>query len=77
MFAVGVLKNGDVNLIPKYLLGKLWGRLYDIHTDSRNTGDFNPGRWNNCYHCIADLMKLQPRTVGLFGTSWFYDPALV
>lgn len=77
MFLVGAVKKGQIGLLSKYVANRLWGRCYDIHTDSRNTARFDQDGWNGCYHRMADLMKLRPEAAGFFGTSWFYDPALL
>jgi hypothetical protein len=52
------------------------GHWLEIHTDSRNLGDFNPAGWDDCYRRVADILLLNPDLAGLWGASWFYDPQL-
>lgn len=47
-----------------------------IHTHLSNLDDFNEEGWNECYRCCADLYQVMPGVLGMFGSSWFYDPAL-
>ena len=47
-----------------------------IHTHLRNLDDFNEQGWNECYRCCADLFQLEPNLLGMFGSSWFYDPVV-
>lgn len=52
------------------------GHWVEIHTDSRNLGDFNEPGWDACYRRVADLLTLNPDLAGMWGASWFYDPQL-
>jgi len=47
-----------------------------IHTHLSNLEDFNEEGWNECYRCCADLYEARPDILGMFGSSWFYDPAV-
>lgn len=47
-----------------------------IHTHLSYLDEFNEDGWNECYRCCADLYPSQPALLGMFGASWFYDPAL-
>jgi hypothetical protein len=47
-----------------------------IHTHLRNREDFSEAGWNECYRCCADLYEQDTHLLGMFGSSWFYDPAL-
>ncbi len=76
-FVSVAVKRGDLSLLPRYVQHGLWRTCYDVHTDSRNTKNFNPDGWLKTYRCIADLFKLRPNIPAFFGTSWFYDPALI
>lgn len=49
---------------------------YQIHTHSSTFAHFNEDGWNRCYRLIAGMLKLNPEIRGMFGVSWFYDPAL-
>jgi hypothetical protein len=48
----------------------------EIHTSLKQLGEFTPDGWRRCYVRIAELMQLNPGVRGMFGSSWFYDPAL-
>lgn len=50
--------------------------FFQIHTHAFNLGSFNEEGWNDCYRCCAELYELHPGCLGMFGSSWFYDPAL-
>jgi hypothetical protein len=47
-----------------------------LHLDVRNLDDFNPEGWRQTYLRIAELLRLNPEVAGVFGTAWFYDPAI-
>ncbi|WP_374261316.1 hypothetical protein [Zoogloea sp.] len=47
-----------------------------IHTHLSDLDDFNEEGWNACYRCCAELYERMPQLLGMFGASWFYDPAL-
>lgn len=47
-----------------------------LHLDRRQLQDFNPEGWRATYLRIADLLRLNPGVAGVFGTAWFYDPAV-
>lgn len=49
---------------------------YQIHTHLSMLEAFNEEGWNECYMCIAEMLKVNPDIKGFFGGSWFYDPAL-
>lgn len=49
---------------------------YQIHTHLSELEDFNPDGWNRCYLRLADMLALNPKVRGMWGGSWFYDPAL-
>ncbi len=53
--------------------------FYQIHTDSRDAKAmllFRPAGWLEFYRRVARLLELNPAVLGLFGSSWFFDPAL-
>jgi hypothetical protein len=50
--------------------------MYALHMDPRNTGEFSPEGWDRTYLRIAELMARDPAVKGLFGSAWFYDPAV-
>jgi len=70
--------NALTHLSPTHGL-KPWATF---HIDLRSMAglghltDFNEASWDCCYRIMADLLRSQPRLLGLVGTSWFFDPAL-
>jgi hypothetical protein len=50
--------------------------LYESHWDRRLARLFNEASYNECYLRIADLLELNPQVRGMFGASWWLDPAL-
>jgi hypothetical protein len=61
-----------------YFFARAGGRspFYALHMDPRQVTDFSPEGWNRTYLRIADLLALHPEVKGVFGTAWFYDPAI-
>lgn len=49
---------------------------FQIHTHSFNLDTFNEAGWEECYACCAELYQVHPDVLGMYGSSWFYDPAL-
>jgi len=49
---------------------------FQIHTSDKSLKEFTPDGWNRCYLRLAHLLELNPDIHGVFGSSWFYDPAL-
>lgn len=49
---------------------------FQIHTHTFNLDRFNEAGWEECYRGCAELYGLFPDALGMFGGSWFYDPAL-
>ncbi len=49
---------------------------FQIHTHKFMLETFNEEGSNECYRCCAELYELFPEVLGMFGSSWFYDPAL-
>lgn len=47
-----------------------------LHLDVRRLQNFNPEGWRQTYLRIAELLSLNPGVAGVFGTAWFYDPAV-
>ena len=50
--------------------------LYEIHTYDRSLSEFTADGWLACYRRIARVMKADPPARGVFGSSWFFDPAI-
>lgn len=74
-----ILREG-LAAVPKNLLKfvQLGGfkPFIQIHTHLSFLDDFNEEGWNECYRCCADLYRVRPDLLGMYGSSWFYDPAL-
>ena len=66
-----------LRVLRSYVAAGGHGCWLQIHTDTRDTADFNEEGWDACYLRVADLLRCHPAAVGMLGTSWFYDPALV
>lgn len=49
---------------------------YQIHTHTPELGEFNEIGWYDCYIRIAEMLKINKKIKGIFGSSWFYDPFL-
>jgi len=49
---------------------------YQIHTHLSELDEFNPDGWNRTYVRIAKMLEKHVEIKGMFGGSWFYDPAL-
>lgn len=49
---------------------------FQIHTHKFNLDAFNEAGWEECYLCCAELYQIHPDVLGMYGSSWFYDPAL-
>lgn len=47
-----------------------------LHMDIRNLAAFTPEGWDQTYLRLADLLRARPQLKGVFGTAWFYDPAM-
>ena len=47
-----------------------------LHMDNRQLDDFTPEGWDATYLRIADLLRVRADLKGVFGTAWFYDPAM-
>lgn len=73
------MREGVLKALPKLLVfGRLGGfrPYFQIHTHSFNLDAFDEPGWEECYLCCAELYRVHPEVLGMFGSSWFYDPAL-
>jgi hypothetical protein len=61
-----------------YAFARLGGfkPYFEIHTHIFNLERFNEEGWADCYRACAALYDVFPRSLGMFGASWFYDPAI-
>ncbi|WP_426106597.1 hypothetical protein [Massilia sp. TSP1-1-2] len=74
-----VLAEGMARALPKLLtMVKLGGfrPYFQIHTHKFNLDAFHEAGWEECYLCCAELYAVHPEVLGMYGSSWFYDPAL-
>lgn len=74
-----LVKDGLVGLPRRLaLFARIGGfkPFFEIHTHLSYLEEFNEEGWNECYRCCADLYSLHPKVLGMYGGSWFYDPAL-
>ena len=79
MFVTGGLWGGLVALRFALLAQGGLGPYYQMHLHSQDNQAmraFNPGGWVEFYLRIAELLRRNPLMRGLFGASWFRDPAL-
>ena len=56
-------------------LGGYWP-FFQIHTHLSYLEEFNEDGWDECYLTCCDLYKRHPTVLGMYGSSWFYDPKL-
>lgn len=47
-----------------------------VHTHDLYLDEFNEAGWNECYLCCAEICEANPALLGMFGSSWFYDPVM-
>lgn len=71
----GGLASLPANLAAILRLGG-FRKYFQIHTHQFMLDAFNEEGWNECYLCCAELYPLHPDVLGMYGGSWFYDPAL-
>lgn len=75
-----ILIKGGVKYLPENLakILRLGGfrKYFQIHTHKFMLETFNEEGWNECYACCAELYKSHPDVLGMYGSSWFYDPVL-
>lgn len=75
-----VLLRSGISSVAKNLAAiiRLGGfrKYFQIHTHTFMLDAFNEEGWNECYLSCAELYKLHPEVLGMYGSSWFYDPVL-
>ena len=49
---------------------------FQSHLHAFDLESFNEEGRNDLYRCCAELYALHPECLGMFASSWFYDPAL-
>ncbi len=50
--------------------------LLELHFDPRASAQFTPDAWDRCYLRIADILALNGDILGVFGSSWWFDPTV-
>ena len=74
-----IFKDGLVKALASFLfLAKLSGfkPFIQIHTHTFNLDKFNESGWDECYQGCVELYEMFPELLGVFGSSWFYDPTV-
>ena len=64
------------SVIPAYAAAQAWKSWLEVHTESRELGDFNEAGWDRAWATAAEILKRRPDMAGMLGSSWFYDPPL-
>lgn len=64
------------SVIPAYAAAQAWKPWLEVHTESRELGDFNEAGWDRAWATAAEILKRRPEMAGMLGSSWFYDPPL-
>jgi len=74
-----VLREGVLSAPPKLAtVLRLGGTqpYFQIHTHLSYLDEFNEAGWNECYLTCRDLYQVHPEVLGMYGSSWFYDPSI-
>lgn len=75
-----IVARGGIGQVPKNLAAILrlggFRNYFQIHTHKFMLDTFNEEGWEECYRCCAELYALHPEVLGMYGSSWFYDPVL-
>lgn len=60
------------------VLGKTGGHdnYYQYHIHLEELEDFNPEGFQRFYRTVAGMLRIHPDVKGLYGGTWFFDPAL-
>ena len=69
---------GQILRILRFFAGRVGGfrPMYQMHMDPRLVLEFHPMGWERCYQRIAELLDVNPNILGVFGSSWWFDPKL-
>jgi hypothetical protein len=75
-----IVLKGGMRSLPRNV-GKIlrlggFRKYFQVHTHKFMLDAFNEEGWNECYLCCAELYGLHPEVLGMYGSSWFYDPAV-
>ncbi len=73
-----VFRQGLRRALPAigWFVGRLRGfrPFMQVHTHDLYLDEFNEQGWAECYRCCAEICEANPKLLGMFGSSWFYDP---
>ena len=50
--------------------------LFELHYNPHRLRLFNPDGWNEVFSLSAQILKVKKEVKGVFGATWFYDPAI-
>ncbi|CAN7254506.1 hypothetical protein [Brevundimonas sp. LjRoot202] len=64
------------SVVPAYAAAQAWKPWLEVHTESRELGDFNEAGWDRAWATAAEILRRRPEMAGMLGSSWFYDPPL-
>ena len=62
-------------IVPFLRLGG-FSPWFQIHTHRFNLENFDERGWETCYRGCQELYQVFPDSLGMFGSSWFYDPVV-
>lgn len=74
-----VLRGGATKVVANIIVMLRLGGFkpyFQSHIHAFNLDAFNEEGRNDLYRCCAELYALHPECLGMFGSSWFYDPVL-
>lgn len=52
------------------------GPCYQLHVHLSELEEFGPSGWHDTLVRLGDMLRLNTGIRGVFGSAWFYDPAL-
>jgi hypothetical protein len=64
------------SVVADYARAQAWKPWLEVHTESRELGDFNEAGWDRAWATAAEILRRRPHMAGMLGSSWFYDPPL-
>lgn len=59
-----------------YLRQRPFRPMMAIHLSEKALSEFTPAGRERCFLQLADVLAANPELAGVFGASWYYDPAL-
>jgi hypothetical protein len=68
---------GGLRTLGRFLGSGGFVPFYEIHThEPCCLPEFNESGWIQCYRRLAEMMLIDKQVRGVFGGSWFFDPAI-